>query len=204
MKPPTSIFIPFLVIVGSGIILLCSALDYRQYYFDWTGIRPETKILVETLAKSRDIDGHRIGYAAKISKQWDKQRCFARETTTAEMEKLKYYPADNIRVLAYKSLWRRNKTDGLYKGQLFAEAIVDTTTFVDYMSGCEGQLFMLSEFLVYQVMEMDYNCVGCPPVPPIIHTSESILDQQIFDKFRILYEKQMSKKNNYYWSFLEK
>ncbi|EDP95801.1 hypothetical protein U8527_11810 [Kordia algicida OT-1] len=150
LKNPRSIF-PLITILGMTLLILCSSFYNKEWYFDWSGIRPQIKDSIE-VAKYYGIDAKYVGYANRKSNQYDRQRWLMKNATRQELEKLTTYPDETIKAIAYKGLLRDPSITRNDKFSIVLKVFKNHPEYIYYTRGCVAERMELSQYLMENVL----------------------------------------------------
>jgi|GEM_PF-1851886 len=182
--------IPILLALTFSTFLFTEVEPY--YNYDWSGIRNEVKdTLIGFCMDHEDITAHAVGEAARTPRQWYRYKFLRNNLTSKEAEKLKSFPKDKVKALAYEVSIRKNP-DKLYS--LMSEALNDTTTFINYQIGCEGITYLLAEYLNYEVCFLGLDSTQRAPV---VEDPQKLIGKEKYHYLDSLYDYRVSKKWDY-------
>ena len=140
------IFLPILTIFIVVILYFLSFSYSQKWNFNWKGIRPEIKDSIKSLDEYGEITSYAVGYSGRTPNQWHRQNWILKNVNREEFLKLIEYPSGTVKAIAYEGLLRDEKFD--QKFDLINKSLNDTLTFVHYTSGCIGTGFMLSDYVI--------------------------------------------------------
>lgn len=145
-------YLPLIVIAFATAILPYTLFYSPSWLYNWDGIRAPVKDSVEALAQTNFISSGIYGIGGGTPKTYHSRRWIMGKATIEELEKLTTYPGGVVKATAYEALFRKGQVDAW---QLMQSALNDSTTFVEYVSGCEGEYLMLSEYFMNHVLFLD-------------------------------------------------
>ncbi len=114
-----------------------------------------------------------------------------KNATEEELTKLMNYPNGAVKTTAYEALIRKARGDQF---DLLYQALIDTTTFINYRMGCIGFTMMIGEYLVEQVVPISDRVP--PPLPEVLEKYN--LSEEEIDTLRELYRMRVDRKQVYY------
>lgn len=140
------IFLPVLTILIVGVLYFLSYSYSPKWNFNWKGIRPEIKDSIKSLDEYGEITSNAVGYSGRTPNQWHRQHWILKNANKEEFLKLIEYPSGTVKAIAYEGLLRDEKFD--HKFDLITKSLNDTLTFVHYSFSCGGTAFMLSDYVI--------------------------------------------------------
>lgn len=143
---------PLIAIAFAAAILPYTLFYSPSWHFNWDGIRAPIKDSVQVLAQTNFIYSGIHGIGGGTPKIYHSRRWIMGKATIEELEKLTTYPRGVVKATAYEALFRKGQVDAR---QLMQSALNDSTTFVEYVSGCEGEYLMLSEYFMNHVLYLN-------------------------------------------------
>lgn len=188
-----TLLFPFITVVVLGSFFYFSSAYKPNWIYNWDGIRPEIKDTVKSMENYGYVTSRAIGYSGKTPQQWHRRKWFMKYATDAELIKLIDYPNGAVKATAYEGLIKRGNQNNY---NLFIKALNDTTTFLTFVLGCEGDYVMLSEYLI----EIAFHIRENSPQPiKELYQNSGLTDIEI-KQINSIYKERIDKK----WSYFEK
>lgn len=163
----------------------------------WEGIRPEIR---DSIIKIEDktISSGIVGITGSIDPAFYTRRWIYKNGTVDEFKKLKHHPVINAKVMAYESLFYKEKNE---RYNLLIEASKDTTFFFYFQSGCISTPYLLSEYLFEHRLNFSlYREIEYDDYVSKHFTKEEFLNlKEIYKKIE-LNKDSWYKKSDVYWN----
>lgn len=119
-----------------------------------------------------------------------------KNATEQELLKLTDYPNGAVKATAYEGLLRKGD---LNHYDLIIKALNDTATFFNYQNGCEGNMTLLSEYLIKNILYLDEN-VPSPPKPS--EFTERFSEKEL-NSIMSIYAERLEKKWKYFNAYYD-
>lgn len=159
-------------------------------------IRTEILDSVKLIENYGDVTNGVVGYSGEKPQQWHRREWLMQNATDKELQTLTDYPSGAIKATAYEGLFRRDNSN---RYDLIVKALNDTTTFFNYQVGCEGNVTLLSEYLMTNVLFLD-DSKPVPPKPLGFKEYTDKLSKKELDQVKRMYKIRIEKKWNYYFA----
>jgi len=180
-------FLPVFTIAAVSFIFYFSESYHPSWNYNWEGISTEVRDTVKILEDQWAIYSYLVGYGAKTTPEWYRQKWFLKNTTTKELQKLSTYPNPIVKTLSYEGLLRRKDQDHF---KILKEILRDTT-HVGHLSGCLGNSMEMREYLVEYRFHLDIIEVS-PPLPPRGELRFDLSDEEM-KQLKTIYQKSIEK-----------
>ncbi|MCF8277810.1 MAG: hypothetical protein K9J17_13835 [Flavobacteriales bacterium] len=198
-KSKTLIFglLPVLTVVLVSTVTFYATTYYPSWDFNWNGIRPEVIDTVNKLDFYGYISSGSEGLSGTTPVHYETRYRLMSMASDQELYKLLDYPQGAIKATAYEALLHRKKYDHY---ELILKALDDTTFFVDYRSGCVGDMLLLAEYISWNTV----YCLtkDCPPYTDEIKEKLPMTEDQL-SRLRKLYAERISKKDYYFRTYMD-
>ncbi|WPP47978.1 hypothetical protein [Catalinimonas niigatensis] len=195
MKLKINILIVFSLLTLAGFMFYFFHNHKTDSLFD-PAIRTEILDTVKLIENYGDVTNGVVGYSGKTPQQWHRRQWLMQNATDKELLTLTDYPSGAVKATAYEGLFRKdnsNRYDSILK------ALNDTTTFFNYQVGCEGNITLLSEYLMTNVLFLD-DSKPTPPKPLRFKEYTDKLSKEELDQVKRMYKNRIEKKWNYYYA----
>ncbi len=183
------IYLPIMTFIVIGIFFYFSNAYRPSWTYDWTGIRAEIKDTVKLIEDYGGVTGYIVGYNCVTPRQFYRRIWFMHNANEFELLKLTDYPHGAVKSTAYEGLLRKKSCNSF---QIMTKSLNDTTTFVEYSSGCLGTTKMISEYLMEEVLYLDDS----PPQPEGFYVQFNLTKDEIRN-IKAIYKLRISKKDEY-------
>ena len=174
-------------------ILICISSTYKPaWIYNWDTIRSAIKDSTQHLESYGSITSGIVGYSGITPQQYHRRHWLMNTATEDELMQLTTYPSGVVKATAYEALLKKSSTR---KFELLTNALSDSTSFLYFESGCEGEIMILGEYLMENVLYISHK----NPSKIINQKKLNVTDTQLA-QIDYLYKELKSKK----WIYFEK
>lgn len=152
---------PVLTIIIVGILYAYFSAN-QKFDYNWDGILGPIKDTVLTIANNEYVVASYVGVGAITPLQYYRSTWLINMATIDELTKLTKYPDGAVKAIAYEGLFKRDSTR---RFEILMAALNDSTTFFNYQEGCVGEMSMLGEHQILNVLRLHHGFKFPPPIP---------------------------------------
>ena len=150
--------LPILTIVVVAFFLITSKSFESSWSYKWAGIHPDIKDSVLAVQNYGSITSGAVGIAARTPQIYHTKRWILKNASVPELQRLKNYPNGVVQAIAYEGLIKRQPKQAY---ELVSEALRDSSSRLEFHSGCFGFQMSTGHYLLENVIHIssDTNLV---------------------------------------------